>query len=78
MCIKLAIRFFVVGIRTLKKFVIYNRWGNIIFSSTKNGEGWDGRYKGKLLDGGVYIWLLQVTDATGKVETQKGTVTIIR
>lgn len=69
---------FVVGIRTLKKFVIYNRWGNIIFSSTKNGEGWDGRYKGKLLDGGVYIWLLQVTDAAGKVETQKGTVTIIR
>ncbi len=69
---------FIVGLWTLKNFSVYNRWGNPVFSTNKNGEGWDGTFKGKLLDGGVFVWILQITTTDGKVETRKGTVTIIR
>ncbi|HBN04521.1 MAG TPA: hypothetical protein DD434_01850, partial [Bacteroidales bacterium] len=41
------------------KFEVYNRWGNRIFESTKIGEYWDGTYKGKECQRGLYAWKLK-------------------
>jgi len=44
---------------TILKFEIYNRWGANIFSvSQSNDISWDGKYKGEIVQSGVYAWLL--------------------
>ena len=69
---------FLVGMKSLKRFAIYNRAGTVIYSSVTEGAAWDGTYKGKGVDSGVYVWLLEYFDAAGQPETAKGTVTLIR
>jgi gliding motility-associated-like protein len=64
----------------LISFEIYNRWGEKIFYSTKKGEYWDGKYKGKDCDQSTFVWrLLYKTAFTGDCEYEKdGTVILIR
>ena len=35
------------GIRHIEYFNIYNRWGQLVFTTTVNGQGWDGRINGQ-------------------------------
>ena len=45
---------------------VFDRWGNQLFN--KN-EGWDGRFDGKKMNTGVYLWVLEITrDACGTIE----------
>jgi gliding motility-associated-like protein len=38
-------------------FAIFDRWGNQVFQTkTAPFDGWDGRFRGKKCDDGVYIW----------------------
>ncbi|PKQ68647.1 hypothetical protein BZG01_02710 [Labilibaculum manganireducens] len=53
---------------------IYNRWGELIYTYTDLGQGWDGTYKGKNANVGVYVWILIVN---GKAR-QDGNVSLIR
>jgi gliding motility-associated-like protein len=66
------------GITQFDFFKIYNRWGNEIFSTNIAGKGWDGTYKGAPQEPGVYVWIVQGIDFTGKKHFQKGTVTLIK
>jgi gliding motility-associated-like protein len=72
------VRPYLVGMKSLKSFSIFNRWGNLIFYSTKEGEGWDGKSKGVPQDGGVYVWMLEFYTNDNKLITEKGTITVIR
>lgn len=38
---------------------IYNRWGEVIFHTTKQDEFWDGVYRGSDMPSGVYPWMIQ-------------------
>jgi gliding motility-associated-like protein len=56
---------------------VYNRYGQRIFES--NGiKGWDGNFKGKKAETGVYCYYLTYTDQLGKTATLKGDVTLLR
>lgn len=60
-------------------FSVYNRGGQLIFSTHNPAEGWNGRYKGVEAEPGVYVWILTYTDPwTGKAEKQKGTSLLLR
>ena len=72
------VRPYLVGMKSLKSFSIFNRWGNLIFYSTREGEGWDGKSKGITQDGGVYVWMLEFYTIDNKLVTEKGTITLIR
>ncbi|NQX99356.1 MAG: gliding motility-associated C-terminal domain-containing protein, partial [Flavobacteriales bacterium] len=39
-------------------FLIFNRWGEIIFETNKEGIGWPGTYKNEKVQLGVYTWKL--------------------
>lgn len=65
------------GISGVQYFNIYNRWGEIVFSTNKPGQGWDGTYKGKLQPNGTYIWMFEIRDVTGTKHIQRGVVTLI-
>lgn len=59
-------------------FAIYNRWGELIFETTNLNTGWDGKYKGKAVDVGVFGWYLKVKCFNGQETFKKGNVTLIR
>jgi gliding motility-associated-like protein len=67
-----------VGISSMKYFRIYNRWGELIYSTSRMGEGWDGTLNGKPQDSGTYVWMVEGTDYTGRVIFKKGTMILIR
>jgi gliding motility-associated-like protein len=51
-------------------FVIYNRWGEIVFESNDIYSGWDGTYKGLKCPDGIYTWVMQYSldDSDGREE----------
>ena len=59
-------------------FLIFDRWGEIIFESHTKFEPWNGTYKGSLVKNDVYVWKLDVEDINGKKHSLTGRVTLIR
>lgn len=73
-----VVRPIAVGITKIHYFRIYNRWGQLVYETTENGRGWDGRIKGILQGTQSYAWIVRGEDFTGKTVFDKGTVTLIR
>jgi gliding motility-associated-like protein len=67
-----------VGIKSLGYFRIYNRWGDLIFSTSTIGQGWDGTSRGVPQNAGNYIWQINGIDFFGKSFSQQGSVILIR
>jgi len=61
-------------------FSVYNRWGEMIFKSNNTDltDCWEGTYKGKALDSGVYAYQLLVKLTNGELIVQSGNITLIR
>ncbi|MCC6186476.1 MAG: gliding motility-associated C-terminal domain-containing protein, partial [Chitinophagaceae bacterium] len=67
-----------VTFQTLTEFRVFNRWGAEVFSTKDINDGWDGTYNGKLMDMGVFNYIIRVGFPDGGTETYKGDVTLIR
>lgn len=67
-----------VGIREVGYFMVYNRWGQLIYSTRDRLAQWDGSINGMPQPSGVYVWRLAATDFVGKKYELKGTTTLIR
>jgi gliding motility-associated-like protein len=67
-----------VGITAIYFFNIYNRYGQLIYSSTDSKQGWDGSFQGKAQPSGTYVWMVKGIDYNGVVHSGKGTVTLLR
>ncbi|HNN99923.1 MAG TPA: gliding motility-associated C-terminal domain-containing protein, partial [Chitinophagaceae bacterium] len=67
-----------VGIKSYNYFKIFNRWGQLIFSTTRQNEGWDGRILGKEQPTGTYVWMIEGVAFDNRKITKKGIVTLIR
>ncbi|MBL7719268.1 MAG: PKD domain-containing protein [Flavipsychrobacter sp.] len=66
------------GVTTFK-FLIYNRWGQEIYSTTNiEGRGWDGKFNGVDQPQGVYVYVIDVTFKDGRSEHKQGNVTLLR
>ena len=66
------------GMLRIEFFNVYNRWGQLVFSTQIDGHGWDGNISGQKQDTGVFVWAVKAVDYNGKPYFQKGTVTLIR
>ncbi|ANE50506.1 PKD domain-containing protein [Flavisolibacter tropicus] len=73
-----VIRPVAVGMTQMEYFRIFNRWGQLVYSSSVPNEGWDGKLNGKEQGSGVYVWMVKGVDFAGKEFFAKGTVTLIR
>lgn len=69
---------FPVGVKQLKYFRVFNRWGQLIYSTSNLHEGWDGKLSGRDQPTGVYVWMAEAITDDNRVITKKGTVTLIR
>jgi gliding motility-associated-like protein len=61
-----------------RRLSIYNRWGELVFYTTTQGNGWDGKFNGIPQPTGVYVYFLEMEGLSGQRLNQKGTVTLIR
>jgi gliding motility-associated-like protein len=57
---------------------IYNRYGEVIFSTNNITEKWDGTYKGKAMPVGAYSWSVVYINNRGYTKWLNGSVLIIR
>ena len=63
---------------TVFEFYVYDRHGNIVFESREQSAGWDGTYKGEIMESGVYAYFVKLTYESGYQEILKGNVTLVR
>jgi gliding motility-associated-like protein len=59
-------------------FRIFDRWGELVFESNDVSYGWDGTYRGVLLQPDVYDYYLDVTCIGGLKSITKGNITLMR
>lgn len=59
-------------------FMVYNRYGALIYTTNTVGEGWDGTYKGIPQELGVYYYQLTIARPDSRNISYKGEVTLIR
>lgn len=74
-------RAFVACQPSMFKLEISDRWGQLVFSETDPAHGWDGRFRGKIAQPGVYVWRLELeSDLFGKPARKmlRGDVTLVR
>ena len=57
---------------------IFNRWGTLVCEFTDPGSGWDGTYHGRLVDTGVYYYVVTATGSDGVKYKKRGDITILR
>ena len=58
------------------EFIIYNRYGNIVFKTQNAAECWNGRYKGQPADSGSYVYFIKAKTLCGNV-VKKGTLLLL-
>ncbi len=63
------------------KMEVYDRWGNLMFITGDQSEGWEGFFNDEPMNPGVYVWQLwadlQICSRTIQIY-RKGDVTIVR
>ena len=57
---------------------VFDRWGEVVFESEDQNQGWDGRYRGKPENSGVFVYEVQITYLTGSTQNFSGSVTLLR
>lgn len=57
---------------------IFNRWGEMIFSTTDLLKGWDGKFNGEPQPEGTYTFTATLRDRTGKSYKRDGSVMLLR
>lgn len=57
---------------------IFNRWGEMIFTTTDLLKGWNGEYNGQPQPEGTYTFTATLKDKTGKTYKRDGSVVLLR
>ncbi|MBX2843914.1 MAG: PKD domain-containing protein [Flammeovirgaceae bacterium] len=62
------------------ELTIFNRWGEVIFTTSDKDEGWKGYFLGELMPAGVYPWMVRYESeiTPGDPIVKYGSVTLIR
>ncbi len=58
------------------EFSIYNRWGEKVFTTTDQSSCWDGTFKGKKVNSGVFVYKLKARLTNGGEVNQSGNITV--
>ena len=72
------LRPYMIGIKELSFFRIYNRWGQLVFETRELEKGWDGIFKGTPIEVQTVVWMLEGIGVDNKVYKAKGTTVLMR
>lgn len=67
-----------VGMQEFHYLKIFNRFGQLLFTTTDAAKGWDGKIQGKEQNSGTYVWIAEAIDYKGNIIQQKGYSTLIK
>ncbi len=73
-----------VGVTKVNSMNIFDRWGEHIYERkdfvpiSAYSEGWDGTFKGKAMDPGVFVYLIEILFDDGVKLLYRGDVTLLR
>ena len=59
------------------QYQIFDRWGNVIFSSQSLNDEWDGRINGQAPQAGTYVYMLSYTSQGGIDFKKEGVISIV-
>lgn len=57
---------------------IYNRWGEKVFESSTTDDCWDGKYRGKFVNSGTYVYKVRYTVFGEQEVVESGNLTVVR
>jgi len=66
------------NLQTVQKFAIYNRYGEMVFSAASQHDKWDGTFRSKAADMGVYHYYLVYICSDGTEHIKRGQIHLIR
>jgi gliding motility-associated-like protein len=74
------------GVASIKSLQIFDRWGELLFfrdnlpslPELSADAAWDGTFRGKPMNAGVYVYLVEVVFEDGQVLLYRGDVTLVR
>jgi gliding motility-associated-like protein len=74
-----------LGVVKVNYMRVFDRWGELMYqiqnipvASSSTDIGWDGKFKGKYMDTGVYVYIMEVVFEDGRVLLYRGDVNLIR
>lgn len=59
-------------------FRVYDRWGQLVFSSSDQSEGWDGTKNGEPLSKAVFVFTVEGTFLDGTTFKEDGNISLLR
>lgn len=60
------------------QMLIFDRWGEIIYTMDNLEDSWDGSYRGSLVVDDVYVWQIVYTDLKGMPHELRGHVVVLK
>lgn len=57
---------------------IFNRWGELMYTTDDLEKGWDGHFKGTLMPEGTYVFRTTITDQAGRTFDRSGTILLLK
>jgi len=69
---------FLIGIKDLLFFRVFNRWGQLMFETKDPRQLWDGTFQGKNQPLETYVWIAQGRAFNGQIITKRGQTILIR
>ena len=69
---------FLIGIKELKFFRVFNRWGQLLFETHDPRQLWDGNFHGKKQPAETYVWTAEGLGVNGQTIIRRGQTILIR
>jgi gliding motility-associated-like protein len=60
------------------EFLVFNRWGGLIFKTSNQSEKWDGKFKGADCPLGVYVYFITYKFPSQQTKNVNGIITLLR
>jgi gliding motility-associated-like protein len=67
-----------MGMREVRYFRVFNRWGQLLYQMSSDRPGWDGTISGVPQQTQVVVWLIEGKGVDGIIYRRKGTSTLVR
>lgn len=70
------------SVALIKDIKVFSRWGSLVFAGTDlppndAHSGWNGFFKGELMNPGVYVWIAEIEYLDGEVLYLTGDLTLV-
>jgi gliding motility-associated-like protein len=66
------------GIKEIRFFRVFNRWGQLFYEMHSDLPGWNGIFKGQAQASQTVVWMIEAIGADGKTYAKKGTSVLLR